>query len=88
MSRYYLNCMLVYLLFLPAINMFQARERYYFKYKISVFASSLLKNYPVGTALLSVLLVMTMNDRLEGRIFWVLLFLQLLLELSYTFFFS
>ena len=65
MDRYYLNSMLLYLLFLPAINMFQARERYYFRYKVSVLLSILLS---VGTALLSVLLVVKMSDRLEGRI--------------------
>lgn len=65
MSRYYLNCMLVYLLFLPAVHMFQARERYMFRYKITVLLSVLVS---VGTALLSVLLVIYMDDRLEGRI--------------------
>ncbi len=29
----YINCMLVYLLFSPAIHMYQTRERYFFEYK-------------------------------------------------------
>ena len=65
LDRFYLNCILVYLVFLPAVNMFQARERYYYKYKMSVFLSIVVS---LGSALLSVLLVMTMEDRLTGRI--------------------
>lgn len=61
----YINAMLVYLLFLPAVNMFQNRERYYFKYKNTVLTSIILS---LGTALLSVFLVVNMNNRLEGRI--------------------
>ncbi|MFR3948503.1 MAG: lipopolysaccharide biosynthesis protein [Ruminococcus sp.] len=53
-DKKYINCMVVYLIFLPAINMFQARERYYFKYKMSVLISTVVS---VGTALLSVVLV-------------------------------
>lgn len=65
LDRIYLNCLLVYLLFLPAVNLFQTRERYYFRYKVSVFLSLIVS---VGTALLSVALVLLMQDRLEGRI--------------------
>lgn len=65
LSRIYVNAMLVYLLFLPAINLFQARERYYFEYKKTVITSLLLA---FGTALLSVLLVMNMENKLSGRI--------------------
>lgn len=64
-DRFYLNCLLVYLVFLPAVNMFQARERYYYKYKMSVFLSFLVT---IGTSLLSVVLVLGMGDRLTGRI--------------------
>ena len=35
----YLNIMMLYLLFAAAIDMFQTRERYFFRYKISVFIS-------------------------------------------------
>lgn len=61
----YLNAMLLYLVFLPAVNLFQARERYYFEYKKTVVTSLVLS---VGTALISVLLVQSMNNRLTGRI--------------------
>ena len=65
MSRVYLNCMLMYIMFLPAINLFQARERYYFEYKISVLISLIIS---LGTAIVSVLLVINMEDGLQGRI--------------------
>lgn len=61
----YINAMLLYLVFLPAVNLFQARERYYFEYKKTVITSLILS---VGTALISVLLVQSMNNRLTGRI--------------------
>lgn len=61
----YINIMLVYLFFLPAVNMFQTRERYYYEYKKNVIISIILS---VGTALLSVVLVTNMNNRIIGRI--------------------
>lgn len=61
----YINAMLIYLLFLPAVNMFQIRERYYFEYRKTVFTSIVLS---IGTALLSVFLVGNMSNRLDGRI--------------------
>ena len=64
-DKKYINCMVVYLIFLPAINMFQARERYYFKYKMSVLISTVVS---VGTALLSVVLVVFFENKLSGRI--------------------
>lgn len=65
LDKVYINTMMVYLLFLPAINMYQARERYYFKYKNTVITSLFLT---IGTALLSVLLVGIMQNKLTGRI--------------------
>lgn len=65
LERIYINTMLLYLMFLPAINLFQARERYYYEYKKTVITSVLLAG---GTALISVLLVLIMNDKLTGRI--------------------
>ena len=64
-DRVYLNAILVYLLFLPAVNLFQARERYLYKYKISVL---LTVGVAVATAAVSVLLVYCCEDRLFGRI--------------------
>lgn len=61
----YINVMLIYLLFLPAVNMFQMRERYYFEYKKTVITSIILS---VTTAILSVLLVVNMSNRLDGRV--------------------
>lgn len=61
----YINAMLLYLVFLPAVNLFQARERYYFEYKKTVITSLILS---IGTALISVLLVTNINNRLTGRI--------------------
>ena len=66
MDARYINVMLVYLLFQPAVNLYQARERYHFEYKRSVAASVTLA---LSTALLSVLLVTVMPDHLAGRIF-------------------
>ena len=62
----YINCMCMYLFFLPMVNLFQARERYRFGYKKSVLISCLIT---VGTALLSVLLVLNLENRLTGRVF-------------------
>ena len=66
MEREYIICMMVYLLFIPAINMFQTREVYYFRYKMSVLISMIIS---VGTAVVSVLLVIGMENRLDGRVF-------------------
>lgn len=65
-DRIYLNCMMIYLAMSSAIAMFQTKERYEFKYKISVFVSLLIT---ISTSVLSVLLVTILNDKLEGRIF-------------------
>lgn len=65
MDIVYINAMLVYLLFLPAVSLFQARERYLFEYRKTV-ASSLF--IAIGTALVSVLLVVNMQNKLAGRI--------------------
>lgn len=65
MSRFQINLLMVYLLFLPAVTLFQTRERYYFKYKMTVLTSVILS---VGTAVLSVGLVILMQKKLDGRI--------------------
>ena len=62
---YYINCMLVYLFFYSAFNLFQIRERFLFKYKMSVFLSIV---NAVTTSLLAVILVLFMKNRVEGRI--------------------
>ena len=61
----YINIMILYLLFLPAINMYQARERYSFEYRKSVAASLILA---ISTSVLSIIMVLVMKNRLTGRI--------------------
>lgn len=65
LNRVYLNSMLLYLLFLPAVNLFQTRERYLFEYKKSVLVSCIIS---VGTAVVSVLLVCVMSNGILGRV--------------------
>lgn len=65
MNSIYLNCIFLYLLFLPAINLYQTRERYLFQYKHTVFVSLLLS---ITTAVLSVLLVKYLPNKLTGRV--------------------
>lgn len=65
MESIYIKAMLLYLLFLPAINLFQARERYLFEYKKTVVTSITLA---MSTALISVVLVKCMTNSLTGRI--------------------
>lgn len=61
----YLNIMMLYLIFHTAIEMFQTRERYYFEYKISVITSLAVA---LCSSILSVFLVLYMDNKLEGRI--------------------
>lgn len=65
LKKIYLNVMLLYLFFLPAITMFQTRERFFYFYKKNVLLSVLIS---LSTAFLSVFLVMNMQDRLTARI--------------------
>nr|WP_288885813.1 oligosaccharide flippase family protein [uncultured Blautia sp.] len=60
-----LNIMIVYLLFASIIEMFQARERFLYKYKITVITSLFIA---LSTAVISVILVILMEDKLWGRI--------------------
>lgn len=61
----YLYCMCAYLFFIPAVNMFQTKERFRFEYKKSVLTSVIIA---VGTASVSLLLVNVMSNRLTGRV--------------------
>lgn len=60
----YINLIFVYLLFSPAVDIFQANERFFYRYKMSVFIAFLVA---FGTTGLSVLLIYMMQDRLLGR---------------------
>lgn len=62
---YYINCMIVYLIFYSAFSLFQTRARVLFKYKWNVLLSV---SNAFFTALCAVVLVLTMKDRLKGRI--------------------
>lgn len=61
----YLNAMLSYLLFLPAVDLFQVREKFLFEYKKSSFVSLIIS---ILVALLSVIFVVNMNDKVFGMI--------------------
>ena len=65
LDRIYINVMLVYLLFTPAIHMYQSRERYMFRYKNTAISSLIIS---ITTALLSVSLVVLLDNKLYGRI--------------------
>lgn len=64
-NRLYLNCMFAYLLFSPAVNLFQNAERFKYNYKWTVATSFFIS---IGASLLSVILVITMQDRFCGRV--------------------
>lgn len=65
LNTMHLNILVVYLMFTAIINQFQTKERYYFRYKVSVFTSMIIS---IGSTVLSVILVSFMNDKLTGRI--------------------
>ncbi len=62
----YIVAMFLYILFHSIIGLFQLRERYFFKYKVSVAISLIVA---ISSSLLSVLLVLNLSDRLDGRIY-------------------
>ena len=61
----YMNIMLLYCFFFAVINIFQISERYQYGYKKAVFVALLVA---VCTTLLSILLVLNMQDALAGRV--------------------
>ncbi len=65
MDLKYLNCMFIYLLFYPVINIFQTMERFQYRYKWTVLISIVIA---ISNSLLSVLFVYVLPDRLTGRI--------------------
>lgn len=64
-NRFYTNCMFLYLMFCPAINIFQNAERFKYHYKWTVITSMVVS---ISTSLISVILVWTLQDKLYGRI--------------------
>ena len=79
----YINAMLLYLLFAPAVNLFQVRERYYFEYKKNILISLILS---IGTAIVSMVLVIQMDDRLAGRVIGSIIPTVILGAIFYVFF--
>ena len=61
----YICCMFIYLLFYPAINLFQTMERFEYKYK---WTAGISLAVALTTSLLSVVLVYRLTNRLTGRI--------------------
>lgn len=61
----YLVLMGLYLFFLPAVSEFQVKERYNFKYRVSVGISLFTS---ISSILISLLLIIYMRDPLLGRI--------------------
>lgn len=66
----YINAMFTYIFFSPTIQIFQMRERYAYRYKISAILSMILS---VGASLISVILVVFMENKVDGRILGSLL---------------
>lgn len=65
MDLKYINLMMVYMLLSTAIELFVLREQYFYGYKKSVITSLIVA---VSTAILSVILVVYLQDKLFGRI--------------------
>lgn len=61
----YLFGAVLYLMAISAVNLFLAKERYAYKYKVSVFISLL---NAIMTTVISIILVYFMKNRLTGRI--------------------
>lgn len=85
MNQIYINAMLLYLFFLPAVDLFQGRERYSLKYK-KLVATSLVIAF--GTAVLSILLVFLMENKLTGRIVGLIVPTIVIGIILYLYFFS
>lgn len=65
LNRTEIHAMFLYLFFYPAIELFQIKERYEYKYKRTVAISLLMV---VSTSLLSIILVLWLEDKVMGRI--------------------
>ena len=65
MEPIYINFLLLYCGFNAAVNTFQLAERYTYKYKTSTLLSLLVA---VGTAIISVVMVVLMPDKLFARV--------------------
>lgn len=64
-GRLYTNLILCYCFFHAIINIFQINERYMYRYKRSVFVALLVA---ISTTVVSIVLVVFMQDKLTGRV--------------------
>ena len=64
-KRNYINLMIIYCFFHAVINIFQINERYKYLYKTSVFIAVLSS---LSTTIVSIIFVVSMKNKLEGRI--------------------
>lgn len=60
----YINLMMLYCCFYSSVNVYQVSERFHYRYKSAVLIAFLIA---FGTAVVSLLLVLKMNDKLMGR---------------------
>lgn len=65
LSMLYIDLMMAHILFLKVFEMFQAEQRYFFKYRLQVCLSIAAT---LSSLVLSLLLVTQMQDKLTGRI--------------------
>ena len=65
LSRHYLNILMCYTLFNVAVQFYQVKERYDYQYKRSVMVSL---GVSLSSTILSIILVVTLEDKLYGRI--------------------
>lgn len=65
MDRVLIDCMFLYLLIFPAVQLFQTRERFEFRYKRNIAIGMIVS---VGSSLLSVVLILIMQNRLMARV--------------------
>ena len=66
----YMNLMLLYCFFHAVVNIFQFSERFHFRYKRAVFVALLVA---VSSTITSILLVLSMKDKLTGRVLGMVL---------------
>ena len=62
----YMNAMMIYLMFFPVVEMFQSRESFLYKYKVSALLSA---GMAVASGILSIVLVLSLDNKLSGIIF-------------------
>ena len=65
MNRICINSMMLYLVFLPSVNIYQTKARYKFEYKKNIAVGLTVS---ITSNLLSILLVLKSTDKLLGRI--------------------